>query len=301
MDKHSNEQHNTSEANNLTTFEFDVVKVDVQGNQISRERKQAECLIEDLGDGIHLEMVLIPGGSFLMGSPENELEPDDDESPQHSVTVPTFFLGRYPITQAQWQVVASLPQTNQELNPDPSCFEGDNRPVESVSWYGAVEFCRRLSQHTHRTYRLPTEAEWEYAARAGTTTPFCFGETITAELANYDASKTYGDGPQGEYREETTSVDHFGVANAFGLCDMHGNVWEWCLDHRHWHKNYDDAPDDGSAWIIDDEGARRMIRGGSWGINPRYCRSASRYDFYPGFDLSIIGFRVVCEFPRILQ
>jgi formylglycine-generating enzyme required for sulfatase activity len=211
------------------------------------------------------------------------------------------------VTQAQWKIVASLPQVNSDLKPAPSYFKGDNRPVESVSWYDAVEFCQRLSQHTHRTYRLPTEAEWEYACRAGTTTPFHFGETITTDLANYDGtddkdgrwSGSYGRGPKGEHSEETTAVDHFEIANAFGLCDMHGNVWEWCLDH--WHDNYEDAPNDGSAWLTDDEDALHVHRGGSWDNSPRSCRSASRISFYPAHAYYSFGFRVVCEFPRILQ
>jgi formylglycine-generating enzyme required for sulfatase activity len=266
---------------------------------IQRKKSQAQYFTEDLGSNICLDMILIQGGKFLMGSPPDELERYDDESPQHSVTVPTFFMGRYPITQAQWRVVASLPQVNRELNPDPSYFKGDNHPLETVSWYDAVEFCDRLSQYTHRTYRLPTEAEWEYACRAGTTTPFYFGETITAELANYDATETYGDGAKGEYREGTRLVNHFEIANAFGLCDMHGNVWEWCLDH--WHDNYDGAPDDGSAWLTDDEGARRVRRGGSWDYHPRLCRSASRDFDYPDLvSIAAFGIRVVCELPRSL-
>ncbi len=128
---------------------------------INRERRTAQYFIEDLGDGIGLEMVLIPGGSFLMGSPEDELERNDDESPQHSVTIQPFCLGKYPVTQAQWKAVASLPQLNRELDPDPSEFKGENRPVEQVSWYDAVEFCDRLSQKTGRQYRLPSEAERE--------------------------------------------------------------------------------------------------------------------------------------------
>jgi formylglycine-generating enzyme required for sulfatase activity len=265
---------------------------------IQRKKSQAQYFTEDLGSNIGLDMILIKGGTFLMGSPPDELERRSSENPQHPVTVPTFFMGRYPITQAQWRFVASLPPVNQELKPDPFHFKGNNRPVESVNWYDAAEFCSRLSQHTNRTYRLPTEAEWEYACRAWTMTPFYFGETITAELANYDATNTYGDGLEGEYRQETTPVDHFGIANAFGLCDMHGNVWEWCLDH--WHDNYDGAPDDGSAWLTDDEGARRIIHGGSWGSFPRICRSASRSSYYPDFVYLLVGFRVVCELPRIL-
>ena len=266
---------------------------------IERKKSQTQYFTEDLGSDIGLDMILIPGGTFLMGSPPDELERYDDESPQHSVTVPTFFMGRYPITQAQWRVVASFPQVNRELNPAPSQFKGDNRPVECISWYDAVEFCQRLSQHTHHSYRLPTEAKWEYACRAGTTTPFHFGETITAELANYRATTTYGDGVKGKYRKETTPVNHFGIANGFGLCDMHGNVWEWCWDY--WHDNYENAPNDGSAWLTDDQSAGRVRRGGSWDFYPRHCRSASRYNSYPSVVYFNIGFRVVCEYPRILQ
>ncbi|MEW6497793.1 MAG: formylglycine-generating enzyme family protein, partial [Cyanobacteriota bacterium] len=194
---------------------------------INRERRTAQYFLEDLGDGIGLEMVLIPGGSFLMGSPEDELERSDNESLQHLVTIQLFCLGKYPVTQAQWKAVAALPQVNRKLDPGLSSFKGENRPVETVSWYDAVEFCDRLSQKTGRQYRLPSEAEWEYACRAGTTTPFHFGETITPELANYNGKYTYGAGVKGVYREETTPVGSFGVANAFGLYDMHGNVWEW--------------------------------------------------------------------------
>jgi formylglycine-generating enzyme required for sulfatase activity len=274
---------------------------------IKRHQGEAQFFVEQLSDEVGIRMLLIPEGSFNMGSPEDELERRDSESPVHWVKVPSFFMGKYPVTQAQWKIVASFPQVNRELKPDPSRFKGDNRPVESVSWYKAVEFCQRLSQRTNRTYRLPTEAEWEYGCRAGTTTPFHFGETITTDLANYDGtddkdgkwSGSYGRGSKGEYRQETTAVDHFGIANAFGLCDMHGNVWERCLDH--WHDNYEDAPNDGSAWLTDDEGDERVLRGGSWYCNPRDCRSASRLNYSPVNDNDRIGFRVVCEIPRILQ
>ncbi|AUB35962.1 Formylglycine-generating enzyme, required for sulfatase activity, containings SUMF1/FGE domain [Nostoc flagelliforme CCNUN1] len=274
---------------------------------IHRSLRQAQYFIEGLGSGVKLEMVAIPEGSFLMGSPEDEPERYSDESPQHQVTVSAFFMGKYPITQAQWQAVASLPQVNRELSPDPSHFKGANLPVEEVSWYDAVEFCDRLSQYTGRPYSLPSEAEWEYACRAGTTTPFHFGETITSELANYNADYTYGAGVKGTYREETTPVGSFEVANAFGLYDMHGNVDEWCLDD--WHSNYEGAPTDGSAWFDDNDNiyqkqGRAVLRGGSWFYNPKYCRSASRdYDLRAERD-SIsydIGFRVVCAAGRILQ
>jgi formylglycine-generating enzyme required for sulfatase activity len=266
--------------------------------EIHRQQQRAYRFIEPLPEDISLEMVAISAGTFLMGSPEDEPERYDDEAPQHEVTVESFFMGRYPITQAQWKVVAALPQVERELDPDPSNFKGDNRPVEQVSWLDATEFCARLSVYTGREYCLPSEAEWEYACRAGTTTPFHFGETICSELANYRGSTAYGDGPEGEYRAETTPVDHFGIANAFGLSDMHGNVWEWCQDH--WHSNYEGAPTDSSAWLTEDDGANRVLRGGSWDGHPRFCRSACRVHDAPDSINRYLGFRVVCSAPRTL-
>jgi formylglycine-generating enzyme required for sulfatase activity len=251
---------------------------------------------EDLGNGIQLEMVMIPSGSFMMGSPETEEGSNDDERPQHQVTIKAFCLGKYQVTQAQWKAVAAFPQVNKELKLDPSRFKGDgstsltnHRPVESVSWEDAVEFCDRLSKHTKRQYRLPSEAEWEYACRAGTKTPFHFGETITTDLANYDGQKS-----KGFYRSQTREVGSFGVANNFGLYDMHGNVWEWCLDD--WHSNYKGAPTDGSAWLDNKESSNgKLLRGGSWYDLPEHCRSAYRsYYNLDGYYHSI-GFRVVCS------
>ena len=268
---------------------------------IHQQTKTNRRFFEDLGNNVRLEMVLIPSGTFLMGSPDDELERRDNEGPQHLVTVLTFFMGRYPITQAQWRAVAAMPKVEHDLEPDSSRFKGDTRPVEQVSWDDAMEFCARLSAHTKRSYTLPSEAEWEYACRAGTTTPFHFGETITTDVANYrgtddekhNRSGSYGDGPKGEYREETTPVDYFRVANAFGLCDMHGNVWEWCLDS--WHENYEGAPTDGSAWDADGTRDTRVRRSGSWLIFPGVCRSAYRViDFPAGRDFND-GFRVVCH------
>ncbi len=187
-----------------TPFEFNVVSVNAKGQPTKHSRKQAQYFTENLGNGVSLEMVAIPGGTFRMGSPETEAEQSNAESPQHSVTVKPFFMGKYPVTQAQWRTVASLPQVNRPLEPNPSYFKGDDRPVEQVSWYNAVEFCDRLSRLTKREYRLPSEAEWEYACRAGTTTPFHFGETITTDLANYNGNYTYGTGSKGKYREQTT-------------------------------------------------------------------------------------------------
>ncbi|MEI2579211.1 formylglycine-generating enzyme family protein [Scytonema sp. PRP1] len=280
---------------------------------INRTQQTAQYYKEDLGNKVELEMMLIPAGSFMMGSPEDELERSNSESPQHLVNIKQFCMGRYPVTQAQWKAVAALPQVNKELETDPSHFKGDNRPVECVSWYDAVEFCDRLAAHTKRQYRLPSEAEWEYACRAGTTTPFHFGETITTDLANYRGtdneqykwSGSYGRGSKGIYREETTVVGSFGVANAFGLCDMHGNVLEWCLDD--WHDNYEGAPTDGSPWFdnkndnLFQRQGRVVLRGGSWIHDPRNCRSAfrSNYNWAERDDFYyVIGFRVVCAFGR---
>ncbi|MFM6081268.1 MAG: formylglycine-generating enzyme family protein, partial [Dolichospermum sp.] len=286
----------------LQPFDFEVAKIEFKKSgrfkqktelNINKQKKQARQFIENLSDGIQLEMVAIPGGTFMMGSPENEEGSTDDERPQHQVTIKPFCFGKYPITQAQWQAVAKLPQVNKELKPDPSRFKGANRPVERVSWHDAVEFCARLSNHSQRPYRLPSEAEWEYACRAGTTTPFHFGETITTELANYNGNNTYGDGPKGVYREETTEVGSFKIANEFGLYDMHGNVWEWCQDDR--HNNYEGAPTDGSAWISNNAKSDKLLRGGSWYDLPDYCRSASRNYRDAGFDNNPYGFRVVCD------
>lgn len=259
----------------------------------------AQYFTEPLNRKVSLDLVYIPGGTFLMGSPGTEIGHRKSEAPQHWVTVPAFFMGKYPVTQAQWRVVARLPAVNQQLKPSPSSFKGDDTlPVERVSWHDAVEFCERLSRHTQRSYRLPSEAEWEYACRAGTTTPFHFGETISPEVANYDGNDTYGDGGTGEYRKRTTPVGSFQLANRFGLYDLHGNVWEWCLDH--WHENYDGAPNDGSAWIASDQNrnAARLLRGGSWYSLPVLCRSASRNRLAADFQHNDIGFRVVCVFPR---
>jgi formylglycine-generating enzyme required for sulfatase activity len=303
---------------NLQPFEFEVATIEPKqtggwfgfGQKteliVKPRRQQSQYFIENLENRVQLEMVEIPGGSFQMGAPQTEKDSSNSERPQHQVNVPTFFMGKYPITQAQWKAVAALPQINRELQSNPSNFKGANRPVEQVSWYDAVEFCDRLSQYTGKTYRLPSEAEWEYACRAGTNTPFHFGETITTDLANYDGNQTYGQGSKGEYREKTTEVGSFKVANNFGLYDMHGNVWEWCLDD--WHDNYQGAPTDGSAWFnsddkLSDKSRYAVLRGGSWFYLPKYCRSASRFNNRverDNYNVSI-GFRVVCAVGRILQ
>ena len=254
---------------------------------------EVEGYREELGHGVALTMVRIPAGGFAMGSPSGETDRTSAEGPQHSVRLEEFFLGQTPITQAQWKVVAAWEKVELDLNSDPASFKGPNRSVEQVNWHEAVEFCRRLSARTGRTYTLPSEAQWEYACRAGTTTPFAFGETITTGLANYDGKYTYGDGPKGEDRGQTTPVGSF-PANAWGLQDMHGNVWEWCLDH--WHDSHADAPTDGTPWLDPQatEDVARLLRGGSWNSFPRICRSAFRNCGHPDDRNTSIGFRVCC-------
>ena len=291
----------------LVTVSFEIATIERDPSDsrqwvITRQRGEAQLYEEKLGNNLGLDMVAIPGGSFVMGSPPDELERRSHEGPQHEVVVSDFYMGRYPVTQAQWRFVAGLPSANRKLNPDPSQFKGSDRPVEKVSWFDAVEFCARLSAYTERDYRLPTEAEWEYACRARTTTPFHFGETLSPELANYFSFTTYNNGPEGEAIHETTPVRHFATSNAFGLCNMHGNVNEWCLNP--WGDNYEEAPTDGKAWLdegADNENVARVLRSGSWSDDPRDCRSASRDYYYPHVAFDFLGFRVVCSAPRALQ
>ena len=281
---------------------------------IHRQQREAQYYSENLGEGINLDMMLIPSGSFQMGTPDQEIERlckeyDRDyfqrESPQHTVNISAFFMGRYPITQAQWRAIAATAKIDIDLELEPSHFkepyqEQDRwtRPVEQVNWEQATEFCKRLSRETKREYRLPSEAEWEYACRAGTKTPFHFGETITADLANYRATKTYADEPTGEYRQQTTPVGQF-PPNAFGLYDMHGNFWEWCADT--WHDNYDGAPRDGSVWIENGDDNRSPLRGGSLYYYPNLCRSAYRNRSNRSDPHNYgFGFRVVCGAGRTL-
>ncbi|MGM3307205.1 SUMF1/EgtB/PvdO family nonheme iron enzyme [Anabaena sp. WFMT] len=271
----------------LNIFEFEVVTVDFQGRETKRDRKQAEYFLEDLGNGVVLEMVSIQGGNFPMGASREEEGSQEDERPQHLVNIKSFFMGRYPITQAQWKAIANLPKINRHLNPDPSYFQGDNLPVDCISWYEAQEFCARISKQTGRIYRLPSEAVWEYACRGNMTYPFYFGSKITRSLANFsEEQKT-----NVVHRSQTTEVATF-PPNSFGLYDMHGNIWEWCADYQ--HGDYQDAPSDGSVWEIDGNPEYRMLRGGSWDYNCSYCRSASRYFENPSTRNRSFGFRVVC-------
>jgi formylglycine-generating enzyme required for sulfatase activity len=245
------------------------------------ENTPLDTFTEDLGKGVKLEMIAIPGGTFLMGSPENEVERFSDESPQHEVTVPGFFIGKYQLTQLQYQTI---------MGTNPSYFKGDNRPVEGVCWEDAVKFCQKLNHRTLGNYRLPSEAEWEYACRAGTKTPFHFGDNVTTDLVNYNGNYPYPSAPKGKYREQTTDVGIF-PPNAFGLYDMHGNVWEWCEDER--HENYINAPTDGSSWQSRISLGQKVLRGGCWHDYARYCRSACRLKSPCCSRNYFYGFRVV--------
>ena len=241
------------------------------------------------------EMVVVPAGTFLMGAPESEARSFDDERPAHAVTVPSFAIGVYEVTFDEWDAcVAAGGCGGYQPHDGLVGYEGwgrGRRPVINVDWDDTQRYVEWLSSRTGERYRLPSESEWEYAARAGTTTPFHTGETITSEQANYDWRHTYpsGDWDQfGHFPGQTVSVGSFG-ANAFGLHDVHGNVWEWVQDC--WNDDYEGAPADGSAWLSDgcDE---RVFRGGSWNNDPGGLRAASRGRFPTGDRDYGVGFRV---------
>jgi uncharacterized protein (TIGR02996 family) len=227
---------------------------------------------------VALTFSFIGPGTFLMGSPPSEQERSADET-QHRVTLTRgFWLAVTPLTQAQWTAV---------LGSNPSHFKGADRPVEQVSWDDCQGFCRKLHERTGKTFRLPTEAQWEYACRAGTTTAFHNGCTISTEQANYDGNDTYGLGKKGVYRQQTTPVGSF-PANAWGLFDMHGNVWEWCSDSSGPYPQ-GDLRDHQSI----NNGDARVLRGGSWDSDPWFCRSAFRRRLAPGIRCFDVGCRLV--------
>jgi formylglycine-generating enzyme required for sulfatase activity len=232
------------------------------------------------------DSVVVPAGSFVMGSPEGEEGRDPDEGPQREVAfAQSFALGRYPVTFEEYDHFCA--QTRREQPPDQGWGRG-RRPAINVSWKDAQAYCAWLSDRTGQPYHLPSEAEWEYACRAGTTTPFWTGATISIRQANYNGNHTYGSGRMGKYRKQTTPVDTF-EANPWGLSDMHGNVWEWCEDC--WNDSYDGAPKDPSAWMQGDC-AGRVVRGGAWDDRPGSLRSANRSGLKPDSRIFHLGFRV---------
>lgn len=231
-----------------------------------------KCL--DLANGIKLELTLIPSGSFLMGSPPTQVGRSGADAPQHQVTIhKPFYMGVFAVTQEQYAAVTGK---------EPSRFKGPRNPVEEVSWVDVQEFCRKASQTTGHIVRLPTEAEWEYSCRAGSTTKYSCGDSVSKldGVAWYDANSNEKTHPVGEKKP-----------NAWGLYDIHGNVWEWCEDD--WHRDYNGAPADGGPWTSDPRGKMRVLRGGSWDANFNGCRCACRDDSTPRMSMHIFGFRVV--------
>jgi formylglycine-generating enzyme required for sulfatase activity len=277
----------------LSKFEFDTITLNQSGQIKQTQKGTAQYFAEPVAGGEPLAMVAIPAGRFWMGASRTEPEARKQEFPRHQVRVGQFFISRSPVTQAQWAAVAALPKVNRELNPQPAYFQGQDHPVDSVSWLDAMEFCDRLSQQTGRRYQLPSEAQWEYACRAGTQTPFHTGETITGQIANYVSRYTYRAEPAKAYQQTTSPVSGIAAANAFGLRDMHGNVWEWCADS--WHANYQGAPTHGQAWVAAHQGPSQLhpIRGGSWMDRPGSLRASSRSGYRATALNRTIGFRVV--------
>jgi formylglycine-generating enzyme required for sulfatase activity len=265
----------------MTRIEFETPTLNAKGEIIARTQHSAQGFAEILNNGLGIDMLILPSGVYQMGSPRHQGGPE--EQPQHFVTIKSFMMSRFLITQAQWKtMMGKLP---------PCRFRGEDLPVERVSWQDACRFCERLSDKTRRNYLLPSETQWEYACRAGTTTAFSFGETITIDVANFNGEHTFREEPRGFYRHTTTKGGTF-PPNAFGLYDMHGNLWEWCADN--WLGDYTSAPRDGSAYQMKDS-HYRVARGGSWHEPPALCRSAARLQVLESDADEFTGLRVVCD------
>jgi formylglycine-generating enzyme required for sulfatase activity len=267
---------------------FETVSINPDGTLCEFRRSRARQLIEKIDEHVSLSLVRVPAGRFMMGS-----KLYSHEGPVHAVEVSEFYLSRQLITQAQWRAVTRLPAVNMALVDNPSYFQGTELPVDSVSWPEATEFCRRLNALTGKPYRLPSEAEWEYACRAQSDTPFAFGNTITAQVVNYDGTHPYEASPVGQFRGRTVGAGSLGAANGFGLHDMHGNLWEWCADE--WHEDYcGKAPTDAGAWIAQAKPTHRTLRGGAWCNWAEVCRSSERIKgcAVETEKLYYIGFRV---------
>jgi formylglycine-generating enzyme required for sulfatase activity len=255
------------------------------------------------GTGEGPELVLIPTGRFQMGSPEHERKIAmaagsqkswlERETPQHWVGIEySFALGRHPVSVGEWRQFARVTGWVSQSETDwdkPGFAQSERHPVVGVSWHDAQLYLQWLIEQTGQFYRLPSEAEWEYACRAGSKSAFSFGDEISTEHANYDGHYTYNGSARGQYRGGTSAAGDF-APNPWGLYDMHGNVWEWMQDAV--HDNYEGAPADGSAWEEGGDASRRILRGGSWLYNPRYLRSALRNGFSSALSNDIVGFRV---------
>jgi formylglycine-generating enzyme required for sulfatase activity len=253
------------------------------------------------------EMVVVPAGSFMMGSPENEPERYPNEGPLHEVTIAQpFAVGRHAVTRVQFAIFVKATGHKAEGEGAfdwseakynwyaswryPGFPQDDSHPVTCVNWDDAKAYISWLAAATGKPYRFLTEAEWEYSARAGTTTPFWWGSSITPAQANYDGNEVYaGGGSTGEYRDGTVPVGDF-KANLWGLHNVHGNVWEWCEDV--WHDSYVGAPADTSAWLQGGKGACRVVRGGAWSYDPKFLRAAQRIGDPSKLRDILLGFRV---------
>jgi formylglycine-generating enzyme required for sulfatase activity len=263
----------------MSTYEYLSPLIDDQGAVIVLHPGLAEQQQVTLAAGVELELVAVPGGSFRMGSGHGQGYPD--EEPQHFVQMASFWIGKYPVTQRQWGAIMGAHRGR---------FSGPELPVETISWEAAARFCERLSKKIGRRCALPSEAQWEYACRAGSHTPFSYGPTLTSDLANYNGEFSYRGGPKGIYRHVTTPVGSL-PPNAFGLFDLHGGLWEWCADA--WHDDYYGAPPDGSAWQASPRAPFRVARGGSWHDIPEVCRSAARLKARADEGDEMTGFRIV--------
>jgi formylglycine-generating enzyme required for sulfatase activity len=292
---------------NLPGYSFTTCLLDKEGNEVSQSKHQATLYVENLGNEVNLELVEIKSGKCQIGISSREIEIIEQttnqknliplELPRQEITVPPFFIGKCEITQAQWRIVAGYPKVENDLEPIPLGIQKgmDNLPITNLDRVDAEEFCKRLSKRTGKKYRLPTENEWEYACRAGTQTPFAFGETITTKLGNFAGDYPYGQTPKGENRGQLVPVDSLGLANAFGLYDMHGNVFEWCSEN--WKPNRLNEP---APQYIRPLG---VIRGGSFRTGAVGCRSSSRFmkisimsdTRAKELEYGDIGFRVVLE------
>jgi formylglycine-generating enzyme required for sulfatase activity len=273
----------------LAPLDFQQALIDAQGRMETGPAK-TQALREDLGDGVSLEAVEVKAGSFAEGSSALEPRRGPDEGPRHQVQLDTFYMSRREISQAQWARVASYPAVEIDLSSDPSHTKGQDAPVQNVSYEDAVEFCRRLSRKVGRVYRLPTEAEWEYACRGGLQDqPFGYGATLTDEVANFRSNRPYlDDGSPGHPIGRPTNTHHFKVANGYGLVDMHGNLKEWCLDYYGPYSGQAERNPEGPM-----TGSDRVVRGGSFQTYAAGCRSAARSHAAASERREDLGFRVV--------
>jgi formylglycine-generating enzyme required for sulfatase activity len=236
--------------------------------------------MKSVTNSIGMVLMRIEPGKFTMGSPKTETKREEGED-EHVIEIgKAFYMGKFEVTQAEYRAI---------MDKNPSRFQGDKLPVETVNWAEAREFCEKLSKKEDKQYTLPTEAEWEYCCRAGTKTAFHFGNAISTEICNYNGNRVYGDGKKGVFRKKTTDVGTF-PPNKWGLFDMHGNVMEWCEDwyDENYYKNSPKQDPKGA-----EKGESRVLRGGSWDTPPEECRSATRGGDTPDGQHNHVGFRVV--------